>query len=201
VPSAVHPFAGQWNHNTHYFPLLKQHVPSSAVRVLDVGCGDGTLCRFLERPGRNVVGIDPDQQLLATAGGGIRHAAASGEALPFADTTFDAVTMSMVLHHVDEVAALREVRRVLRPGGVLVVLGIARSAGLRDGLHEVRDVLAHRRHRRDKTAWEPETVKADPSATWQQTEASLWRELPGVSYRRLPMWRYLATWKQPSGPT
>ena len=171
--SAEHPFADQWNHNTHYFPLLKDHVPSTALSVLDVGCGEGTLCRFLEAPRRSVVGLDPDERVLAAAERGTRFAAASVDALPFADATFDAVTMSMVLHHVDAVAALREVRRVLRPGGVLAMLGISRSAGPRDGLHEIRDVLAHRLHRRDKTAWEPETVKADPAATWRQTEILL----------------------------
>jgi ubiquinone/menaquinone biosynthesis C-methylase UbiE len=192
-----HPFARRWNHNTHYYPILRAGIPTGAVRVLDIGCGDGTLCRFLEAPGRCVVGVDPDCSVLPDSEREVRFAAASAESLPFADDAFDAVTMSMVLHHVDEVQSLAEGRRVLRPGGVLVVLGIARSLGPRDVLHELRDIAAHRAHRRSKTAWEPATVKVDPRATWQQTEATLRHELPGSSYRRLPMWRYLATWECP----
>lgn len=87
--------------------------------MLDVGCGEGTFCHFV---------------------GG------SAERLPFAAGSFDALTMTMVLHHVSTERALGEAVRVLTPGGRLVILGYGKYGGRRDALHEVRDVVAHRWH-------------------------------------------------------
>jgi SAM-dependent methyltransferase len=196
-PSAAHPFAEQWNHNTHYYPLLRAAIPASASRVLDVGCGDGTFCRFVATDReRLVVGIDVDAGGLA-ADDRVRFVVGSAEALGFADASFDALTMTMVLHHVDAEVALGEAVRVLRPGGLLQVLGIAWYGGLRDLLHELRDVATHRRHARGRQPWEPRTAKADPTQTWAQARTTAQDRLRGCTWVRLPMWRYLVTWTKP----
>jgi ubiquinone/menaquinone biosynthesis C-methylase UbiE len=193
-----HPFAGQWNHNTHYYPLLRAAIPDSAGRLLDVGCGDGTLGRFLASPSRMVVGLDVDHRPLRGAPrGNVHYVLGSAEALGFADRSFDAVTMTAVLHHLDPTLALSEAARVLRPGGLLQVLGIGRYGGARDLPHEVRDVLAHRLSSRGRSAWEPPTARREPSQTWAQTLATARRALPGCTWQRLPMWRYLLTWTRP----
>lgn len=91
-------------------------------RVLDLGCRSGALTRhFLE--GNEVVGLDVDQVALAKAEAlGILPVVADvEEALPFSDASFDAVVAGELLEHLrfpDAVVA--EIRRVLRPGGVLV---------------------------------------------------------------------------------
>lgn len=103
--------------------------------VLDVGCGPGTVTVDLARrvtPGR-VVGVDLAPEVVARAEHDAREAAL-GEAidvafavadlfaLPFADDSFDVVHAHQVLQHVhDPVAALAEMRRVARPGGVVAV--------------------------------------------------------------------------------
>lgn len=93
-------------------------------RVLDIGCGGGNMPRAFRRlrPDLEVWGIDLSQQALASArtpDSGPNLAAGSGERLPFSDASFDAVTMFDVLEHVpDTDAALAEVRRVLKPGGL-----------------------------------------------------------------------------------
>jgi glycosyltransferase involved in cell wall biosynthesis/SAM-dependent methyltransferase len=96
-------------------------------RVLDAGCGLGNVTHVLERagPGLAVTGIDLEPVRLATARAqGVRSPllAADGCRLPFADHTFGAVVCSEVLEHVpDDAALLRDLRRVLAPGGRLVV--------------------------------------------------------------------------------
>jgi ubiquinone/menaquinone biosynthesis C-methylase UbiE len=192
-----HPFAGRWNHNTHYYPLLRAAIPDSASRLLDIGCGDGTLGRYLSSPSRFVVGVDVDHRLLRLGPDtDVHYVLGSAEALGFADASFDAVTMTAVLHHVDSGLALAEAARVLRPGGLLQVLGIGRYGGPRDLPHEVRDVLTHRLTSRGRRAWEPPTTKQEPTQTWAQTLATARRALPGCTWRRLPMWRYLLTWSR-----
>lgn len=192
-----HPFALRWNHNTHYFPRLASRVPSSATRLLDVGCGEGTFCRFVANDQRVVVGVDSDPSVMPTSSARERYVVASAVALPFRDASFDAVTMTMVLHHVEPERALSEAARVLTPGGVLLVLGYGRYGGPRDLLHEARDVLTHQVVARKMQAWDPPTVKADPPDTWAGARATLSTALPQSTYRRLPMWRYLVEWRKP----
>jgi SAM-dependent methyltransferase len=193
---ATHPFADRWNHNTHYFPLLRATLPDATTRLLDIGCGDGTFCRFAAAPSRLVVGLDLDARLMA-ADDGVRYVVGSAESLGFADATFDAVTLSMVVHHVDPALALPEAARVLRPGGLLQVLGIGRFGGARDIPHEVRDAVSHRLLARRLRHWEPDTVKQDPGETWAEALATARRLLPGCSWDRLPLWRYRVTWTKP----
>lgn len=102
-------------------------------RVLEVGCGTGTLTILakLEAPAADVTGLDPDRSVLAraqakTAAAGVRLALHQGSAtsLPYPDETFEVVLASLVLHHLGPAAlreALHEIRRVLRPGGRLMV--------------------------------------------------------------------------------
>ena len=111
------------------------------MRVLDVGCGPGTITVGLAEavaPGR-VVGLDVQPSVLGEARA---HAAArrtanvafqagSATALPFPDGAFDAVFAHTLLEHVREpLAVLREVRRVLRPGGVLGVRDVDWGSGV-----------------------------------------------------------------------
>ncbi|HEY0643178.1 MAG TPA: methyltransferase domain-containing protein [Nocardioides sp.] len=84
--------------------------------VLDVGSADAPSAGWLHRSGR-VVAVDVDHRGLRPGG-----VCGSAEALPFADQTFDAVAAFDVVEHCrDEQQALREIRRVLVPDGVLVM--------------------------------------------------------------------------------
>jgi ubiquinone/menaquinone biosynthesis C-methylase UbiE len=107
--------------------LLPQLRPGLAL--LDVGCGPGTITVDLARrvaPGR-CVGIDRAADIIEQArayaqkqGVAVELSSADVYALPFADATFDVVHAHQVLQHLtDPVRALRELRRVLKPGGVL----------------------------------------------------------------------------------
>lgn len=101
-------------------------------RVLDVGCGTGRNLGALP-PGVRAVGIDPCLDSLRTARSrapGARLVQARAEALPFRSGAFDTVTSGLVFCSVDDpAAALREIGRVLNPGGTLRALEHVRAAG------------------------------------------------------------------------
>jgi ubiquinone/menaquinone biosynthesis C-methylase UbiE len=96
------------------------HVP---VTILDIGCGTGRLLRKAGQiwPMASLVGVDPSQGMLEVARRlvpGATFHVASAESLPLADASVDVAMTTMSLHHwKDQAAGVREIARVLRPGG------------------------------------------------------------------------------------
>lgn len=136
-------------------------LPDGA-RVLDVGTGPGTLPRLIagSAPGLRVDAIDLAPEMIAwaqqTVTPGVTYTVADAAALPWPDATFDVVVSSLSQHHwADPVAGLREIRRVLRPGGQAWVYDIrwalpqptTVSAGLGTGTSVVRE------RRLARTSW------------------------------------------------
>ncbi|MFF3431357.1 class I SAM-dependent methyltransferase [Streptomyces sp. NPDC002602] len=95
-------------------------------RILDAGCGSGSLSAALRERGAVVTGIDASAGMLALArrrlGDDVAlHVVDLSDRLPFADGAFDDVVASLVLHYLEDwVPTLAELRRVLRPGGRLI---------------------------------------------------------------------------------
>ncbi len=118
--------------------LLDQAALQPNHRVLDVGCGTGSLAIQIKRrsPDVDVVGVDPDPKALARARRKAARAAVSvrfdrgfADALEYGDRTFDRLFCSMMFHHIPDdrrEPALREMRRVLEPGGRLQLLDFSR---------------------------------------------------------------------------
>ena len=125
--------------------LVRRHPDGG--RVLDAGCGTGRLLRELP-PGFARTGVDVEADVLAVAGADaseIEFVEASLEQLPFADDSFDAVVSLDVVSDArlaDPHAALEELRRVLRPGGSLI-LNLPAYEFLRSG-HDVVAQTARR---------------------------------------------------------
>ena len=114
--------------------LLDQAAVRSGHRVLDIGCGTGTLALLIKRlhPDVNVVGIDPDAKALARAKRKAERSAVSirfdqgfSNELPYLEASFDRVFSTFMFHHLmvdQKEKTLYEVRRVLTPGGSLHLL-------------------------------------------------------------------------------
>jgi SAM-dependent methyltransferase len=95
--------------------FVETHLPAAPGRVLEVGCGGGDLARGVARLGYQVDAIDPEAPV-----GAIFHAVSLEE---FSDPgPFDAVLANLALHHIPDLGgALAKIRRLLRPGGRLIV--------------------------------------------------------------------------------
>src|ERR1700709_1500877 len=101
--------------------IRETFAPLAGKRILDIGCGPGTLAKRLAAEGAAVTGIDPGTAALTKARESVPAAwfePASAEALPFPDASFDGAVMLNALHHVPRPAvALVEAARVLVTGG------------------------------------------------------------------------------------
>jgi ubiquinone/menaquinone biosynthesis C-methylase UbiE len=117
--------------------LLDQAALQPNHRVLDIGCGTGTMAISIKRlyPDVEVVGLDPDPKALLRARNKAKRSEVSikfdqgfSNDLPYANATFDRVLSSFMFHHLgakEKAATLREVRRVLRPSGSVHLLDFA----------------------------------------------------------------------------
>jgi demethylmenaquinone methyltransferase / 2-methoxy-6-polyprenyl-1,4-benzoquinol methylase len=146
--------------------FLVSRLPRDGGHVLDVATGTGLVPAELVPRGFTVTGVDQSAHMLERArarfGTRVQLVEASAESLPFEDASFDHLTFTYLLRYVgDPAATLREVARVVRPGGVVASLefgvpgGLARPAwelyvraglplagrALRNGWREVGDFL------------------------------------------------------------
>jgi 2-polyprenyl-3-methyl-5-hydroxy-6-metoxy-1,4-benzoquinol methylase len=136
-----------WNHNIHYHPLIIAALPSDCYQVLDVGCGEGVLARELSGVARKVTAIDSDAQTIALAK--TQNSAVNVDYVlddflvhPFEPQSFDAVVSVAALHHMDTSAALSQMKKLLRPGGTLAVVGLAQSRHAADLMFDLAGVVA-----------------------------------------------------------
>jgi len=118
--------------------LLDQAALRPSHRVLDIGCGTGTLALLIKRlnPDVEVVGLDPDPKALARARKkaaraqvAVRFDQGFSDELPYPEASFNRVFSSFMFHHLreeDRVKTLSDVRRVLVPGGSLHLLDMER---------------------------------------------------------------------------
>lgn len=168
--------AGRFAPTSLYDPLIALTMREGAWRpelvaragtgdVVDVGCGTGTLAVALARAGASVVGVDGDEDILRRArlkaeAAGVRVEWRHGLAgeLPLADASADVAVCTLLLHHLAPAvkdAALRDIRRFLRPGGRLLIGDFGAPADplqrgafgvlqLMDGVENTRDHAAGR---------------------------------------------------------
>jgi ubiquinone/menaquinone biosynthesis C-methylase UbiE len=125
--------------------LLDQAGLRPGQRVLEIGCGTGNLLLAAKRaqPEAAVVGLDPDLAALARAhrkarrrGLAVQLDRGYADELPYADDSVDVVLSSFMLHHLpagEQEPAVREVLRVLRPGGALHLVDVDREDGTPHG--------------------------------------------------------------------
>jgi ubiquinone/menaquinone biosynthesis C-methylase UbiE len=92
-------------------------------RLLDVGCGDGGVSRLLRQRVGEVVAIDVEQSGLFEDEDGLTFSVANAEELPFLADEFDLIHSKDSLHHMDDPdRAIQEYRRVLKPGGTVLIV-------------------------------------------------------------------------------
>ncbi|HST26058.1 MAG TPA: class I SAM-dependent methyltransferase [Gaiellaceae bacterium] len=189
-----------WNHNLHYLPVLLAAAPPGCNRALDVGCGEGILARELQKTIPHVTGIDLDETTLAKAKSqdcDVDYVLGDFLTHPFEPGSFDLVVSVAALHHMEPERTLVRMTDLLRPGGVLAILGLARDRYPADLARSVLATVVSRAYRLRHTAWESTAPTIWPPAhTYAEIRSTAASLLPGMHFRRHLLW-YSIVWTKP----
>lgn len=189
-----------WNHNVHYHERLLRSVPQPCRRALDVGCGLGAFARRLSSLADQVDALDSDAAVIRQA----RERSAPARNVRFMEADFiawepdepyDFISMIAVLHHLPFGDALTKAAHLLRSGGVLVVLGLDRTASLFDA--GARSLIAYpvSGYYRVVRATSPVGARTvEPTMTLPEIRRQAAGLLPGATVRRHLLWRYSLVW-------
>jgi len=201
--NARHP----WSHNDHFHPWVIASLPDRRRRAVEVGCGHGELAATLAAYVDEVVALDRDatmREVAAARCAGLPQVTVTDSSLADLEGPVDVVTMVAVLHHLDVGATLREVRRLLAPGGRLLVVGLAPPASLADHVWDVACIVSNPVIGWVKHPWPargtsplPPVPIAEPRQTVADLRTVLDRELPGAVLRRREGFRITIEWTQP----
>lgn len=188
-----------WNHNTAYHPWILRRAAGRAS-VLDAGCGDGLLLERLSPVCTRVTGIDPDPDAADRARE--RTAALSNvrvlrdnfltASLPPA--SFDLVIFTASLHHMDQEAALRKAKDLLSPGGLLLVVGLAKPEDPVDYLTEALRVIPAAVGSALHGERDPGVPVREPEMSLRELRKIVKASLSGAKIRRGLYYRYLLQW-------
>lgn len=162
------------------------HVRHTGVRVLDVGCGTGAALDVLSSIGQPMgVDIAVDVIRLCRQRKQVRTAVASADALPFSAASFDAAVLLDVLSHrgvAKEDLALEEIRRVLKPGGVVLI-----NLPAYQWLYSSHDVAVHTDHRFTRN----EATALVRECGFEPLQATYWNTLLFPFALPVRLWRKL----------
>lgn len=204
--NAAHP----WSHNDAFAGFVLRHARAVRRRggtsAVDVGCGTGHLVERLARVFPQVIGIEPDTRTATVAsrrlerctGVAIRQRSWEAESV-----AGDLIVFVASLHHMPLRSALEQARSAVRPGGRVVVVGVAED----DPQDRVRSVISlvlnpvvgFVRHPR-RAAQPPTHMRAPTRAaaeSFDEIRSVASEILPGIRMRRRLFWRYTAVWVAP----
>jgi len=177
-------------------------VPPGGGRALDLGCGEGELASLLAARGLRVVALDRHASSLARAARDPRVACVRGDACatPLPNAAFDLVAVVRVLHHLPPEDALQEIVRLVRPGGVVVVVGLYRLRTPADYAWGVAGKIARLLRSGVPQAEHSQAPWADVHEDLATIRRKLASALPGVRVERTPFIRYRAVWRKLASP-
>lgn len=194
--------AVRWNNNIHYHRRILDAVPPNARTALDVGTGNGLLAADLHRRIPQVTAIDTDASVLESArheDEGVTWIHGDVMTYPFREAQYDVVASVATLHHLPDLdEAFARLAALTAPGGVVAVVGLARSSRPLDYALDLAGVVQHRRLARRFGLWEHSApVVWPPPHTYAEVRRSAAHILPGSTWSRLAMWRYAVIWRKP----
>jgi 2-polyprenyl-3-methyl-5-hydroxy-6-metoxy-1,4-benzoquinol methylase len=198
-----------WDHNLHYHDYLLRQLPARAGRVLDVGSGTGAFARRLASRAISVDAVDRSTRMIATARtaqpqpSNITWIHGDILGLDLDLGAYDAVTAISSLHHMPLKPALERLGALVRPGGVLTILGPYREATFGDYAISLAAVVINplvgiwKAAQRQRTTASVEMPVADATTTLAEIREAAREHLTGAVLHRHLFFRYSLIWQRP----
>jgi ubiquinone/menaquinone biosynthesis C-methylase UbiE len=193
----------QWNHNIQYHDVLLRAVPSRCQCALDVGCGTGSFARQLALCSRDVIAIDADHDTLErgrmATPADTRVTFVDGDVMtyPFGENSFDFIAAIATLHHLPLRSALARFRSLLKPGGVLGIIGLYRARTVKDFALSAAALPTSWTIRRLRDYAEIEAPLQEPKETLHEIQTACNATLHGGIIRQHLLFRYSLVWRKP----
>jgi len=204
----------EWTANNHYHRLLLRHVLQDCENALEIGCGTGSFARLLAARCKRVGALDVSSEMIwverarSAQFENVEFELADVMTWGFPKAQFDFICSIATLHHLEQRELLMKMRDALTPRGVLVILDLVGSEGLRERLLDVIGLgisgtlrLIHNGRlqppREVRKAWE-QHGKQDHYSTMNEIRALADEILPGSSVKRLLFWRYTLVYQNQS---
>jgi ubiquinone/menaquinone biosynthesis C-methylase UbiE len=201
-----------WDHNGHYHEFLARHIPKPCPEALDIGCGTGAFSRVLAKSAERVLALDLSPNMIRVAEErsaqfpNIEFQVADVLALELPAERFDCIATIATLHHLPLAEVLPKIKRLLKVGGVLLVLDLFQAEGLLDAARNALAVALSvslrlskqgrlRPPRELRHAWD-EHGRHDSYLTLAQVREVCAEMLPGAEVSRHLLWRYSIIWKK-----
>lgn len=196
----------RWDHNRNYAKLLLCEIGTSGGKAIDIGCGTGEFTKRLSEDVTEVTGIDISPVMIQEAikrnsGENIRYKIVDFDEFE-ENIKYDYIVSIATFHHLDLETALPKIKRILRPGGKLMVLDLYERRGLAD---KTLDILAtpmnflvknfkngwSKSGSEESEAWK-EHSHLDQFMTFSELKAMYSKHLsPNIRLKRLLFWRYV----------
>ncbi|QBJ93359.1 class I SAM-dependent methyltransferase [Streptomyces seoulensis] len=193
-----------WNTNVARHPGILRQVPPGCGDALDVGCGDGLLARKLAARVPRVTGVDLSPEMIARARGlsggrpGLRFLQGDFLTAGLPAEGYDFICSVTTVHHMDFTRAVLRMRELLRPGGTLVIVGLAREQSAGEWAAFLAAAPVMRVTKAVRRATTPEGMPvADAEMSYGEVRRAARDMLPGVRYRRHVLRRYSLIWRKP----
>ena len=192
-----------WNHNYAYNRWISNKI-GSRKRILDVGCGNGTLALFLRNDDNYVLGIDPSERSVRRAYEQNMYSNAAFILTTFEDfqpnvQSFDAVIFVASIHHMSMVDALEKAKSMLEENGILIIVGLAKPSNFFDWVIELLRIVPSRVVSAVKQNATSEELDMDVSydfPTMDEVRRIVRQVLPGHKLRYGLHYRYLLSWEK-----
>jgi SAM-dependent methyltransferase len=189
-----------WDHNIQYHSVVLNAVPSNCQDALDVGCGRGLLARKLAALSDRVTAIEVNREALQAAKnacrvhGNINFVEGDIMTHPWGGGNFDLIAAVASLHHIPLRPALARFRELLKPGGVLAIVGLFRPCTLTDFAYDTAGLPVSGLLRLVRGYADLGAPQQEPDESLKEIRSACDDLLPGNTFRRRLLFRYSVVW-------
>ena len=174
-------------------------------KILDIGCGNGTLALFLRNDDNYVIGIDPSERSVRRANEQNMYSNAAFIMTTLEDfqpngQSFDAVIFVASIHHMSMVEALEKAKSMLEENGILIIVGLAKPSNVFDWIVELLRIVPSgilSAVKKNTTSEELGMAVSYDFPTMDEVRRIVRQVLPGHKLRYGLHYRYLLSWEKP----